>query len=446
MGSHSRKINNNNGQVQNPDSTKTRADQRLRQTRSGSPPRVSFGSGSSVSSGDPFLGPARATRQKVVVDWGSLAGGFGAPLVLASGPSGSEGAPWVAGAGSEAFVAWDERRAQDVHLALLRGGRAVLNRLMGLRDAELVALEGLSGNRAEVVWDQYGHGFPLLKAALITAAGRIEKPVVIAHPGGRDTEAIEISINPRGDLVAAYVHDQASFTGSPRAPGRHGGARVMLSVCEAAVHCTGPRGLRLGATRPVCINPAVAMTSSGTAIMLAAAQDAGAKGCSYPAGVWRATAAPGHRFAAARKIVASGDSPIATSAGPGQAIAALNPGVAPYHTVVWTTIRAAAGSPVSLRRVPDGDVINSPLLAANPGGQFVLVWEHASSHRNPRISLKAAIGAGTKLKHLHRLADGNHPPQSVATAMNAHGDAIVVWNDFTSSGAQSMHDAIYRRR
>lgn len=33
MGSHSRKINKNNGQVQNPDSTETRADQSLRQTQ-----------------------------------------------------------------------------------------------------------------------------------------------------------------------------------------------------------------------------------------------------------------------------------------------------------------------------------------------------------------------------------------------------------------------------
>ncbi len=411
----------------------------------GPPPRVSFGSGSSVSSGDPFVAPVTTTRQTVVVDWGSLAGGFGAPLVLASGPSGSQGAPWVAGAGSEAFVAWDERRAQDVHLVLLRGGRVVVKRALGLRDAELVALEGLSGNRGEIVWDQYGHGFPLLKAALITAAGRIGKPVVIAHPGGRDTAAIEISTNARGDLVAAYVHDQASFTGPHGTPGRHGSARVMLSVCKAALHCTGPRGLRLGATRPVCINPAVAMTSSGTAILVAAAQDGGAKGCSYPAGVWQASAVAGRRFDAARKVVAAGDSPIAAPNGPAQAVAALSPGVAPYQTMAWTTIRAAAGSPVSLRRVPDGDVINSPLLAANAGGQFVLVWEHASSHRNPRISLNAAIGAGTKLKHLHRLADGNHPPQSVATAMNAHGDAIVIWNDFTSSGGQSMHAGIYRR-
>jgi hypothetical protein len=411
----------------------------------GPPPRVSFGAGRSISSASPFVGPAMATRQRVVVDWGSLAGGVRAPLVLASAPSGSEGAPWVAGAGSEAFVAWDERRAQDVQLALLHGGRVVLKRALGLRDAELVALEGLSGNRAEIVWDQYGHGFPLLKAALITPSGRIGKPVLIAHPGGRDTAAIEISINARGDLVAAYVHDEAFFAGHPGTPNRHGSARVMLSVCEPALHCTGPRGLRLGATKPVCIHPAVAMTTNGTAIMLAAAQDADAIGCGDPAAVWQASAAPGHRFATARKIAASGDSPIATPAGRAQAIAALNPGVAPYQTVAWTTIRAAARNPVALRRVPDGDVINPPLLAANGGGRFVLVWEHASSHRNPRISLKAAIGAGTKLKHLHRLADGNHPPQSVATAMNAHGDAIVLWNDFTSSGGQSMHAAIYRR-
>ena len=36
MSTHSRKIINNNGPVQNPDSTETRADQRLRGTRSGS--------------------------------------------------------------------------------------------------------------------------------------------------------------------------------------------------------------------------------------------------------------------------------------------------------------------------------------------------------------------------------------------------------------------------
>ncbi len=352
----------------------------------------------------------------------------------------------MAGTRSEAFVVWNEGRSEKAHVAVLRGARVVLERALGLRKAEPIALAGLSGNRAELVWEQYGHGFPLLKAALVTAAGKIGKPVLIAHPGGDDTAATEISINLGGDLVAAYVHDQASFTGPHGAPSRHGNARVMLSVCRAAVRCTGPRGVGLGATRPVCINPAVVMTSSGSAILVAAAMNGGPIGCGYPAGIWQASALSGHRFGAARKIVASGDSPIATPDGPAQAIAALNPGVAPYQTVAWTTIRAAARSSVSLRRVPDGDVINSPSLAANAGGQFVLVWEHASSHRNPRISLKAAIGAATKLKHLHRLTDSNHPPQSVATAMNAHGDAIVVWNDFTSSGGQNMHAAIYRRR
>jgi hypothetical protein len=95
--------------------------------------------------------------------------------------------------------------------------------------------------------------------------------------------------------------------------------------------------------------------------------------------------------------------------------------------------------------IRDPDTINAPVIAASASDRFVIAWTHASSNNNPKISVRAATGDTRHLAHPQLLAAGSHPPESFVTAIDSRGDAIVLWNDFGSSGSHGMHAAIYRR-
>jgi hypothetical protein len=113
----------------------------------------------------------------------------------------------------------------------------------------------------------------------------------IAHPGSRDTAATELSVNPRGDLIATWVHnDLAAPPGTSPTSGRFIPARLVVALCRPALHCASPETLQLGTTKPACINPAVAISPNGTATVLAAENDWGT-GCDTPLGV-RASVTP----------------------------------------------------------------------------------------------------------------------------------------------------------
>jgi hypothetical protein len=178
------------------------------------------------------------------------------------------------------------------------------------------------------------------------------------------------------------------------------------------------------------------MSPSGTAILVATAQDAaGGLGCSNPVGIWQAIADPGHRPGPATKIAPDG------RAG---AITVLNPGSIPYQTLAWSVLPTAANQTATLAPIPDPKTVNSPSLAANTAGQFVIAWMHSSSDLNGIASLRAATGTGGQLGTPRLLTSRGHQPSNFTAAINARGDVIVAWNDFGPSMGRGMYAAVYR--
>jgi hypothetical protein len=390
-----------------------------------------------------------AATQRLMVDLGTTSGGFAQPLMLASGASGVPGEPKVAMSGPHlAYIAWSQLPKSDLRIAVLRDGHLVGAPDVRLHDAQPVALAPLRGGRAALVWDQYGHGFPFLQYALVDAAGRLGRATRIAHFSGLDTANTELSINDRGQLVAAWVHSGPAKHSKPGQPIANGSARLIVSTCQSVRRCSRPRAIPLGRTRPACVNPAVAISEDGTATVVAAALDPAARGCARPLGIWEGRGAPGHGLGSMSRLVGAGDGPRASPAGRGGALTVFNPGAAPYQTLAWSMLirRRGFSKPVLIR---DPSTIYSPSLAANTDGQFLVAWTHASARRNATLSIRVALGQDGQLGAPEAISSGDVSANSLTTGIDGAGNAIVIWNDFlqssSTSGSFGIFAAVHRR-
>jgi len=120
----------------------------------------------------------------------------------------------------------------------------------------VMALAPLRAGGAAIAWNQYGHGFPTLEYASLNAAGKPSRAMRISHFSGKDSEAVQISINRRGQLVSSWVHDAG------RAHNAHKGfEQLMAAICDSTNRCSAPRVIALGRTRPACVSPAAAAPS-----------------------------------------------------------------------------------------------------------------------------------------------------------------------------------------
>lgn len=183
----------------------------------GPPPMVFAGGAFRSSARESRASKAHASSstQEVTVADGTVLGGLRRSAVLAAGPSGSLTSLYVTVSTPDVgYVVW-EGPSTSLRLGVVCSGKIVVADRQLVADAVPLALFPLAGGRAAVVFDKYGHGTPFLEYGLLSATGRISRIARIAHPGSRDTAATELSVNPRGELIAAWVHDDAA---SPREP------------------------------------------------------------------------------------------------------------------------------------------------------------------------------------------------------------------------------------
>lgn len=385
------------------------------------------------------LEPSAPIGIKVVVDLGSVTNGFGRPLVLSGNGNGTFDGLKVAASGPRlAFVAWSDAGRSVVNIAVLRDGRP--STVHTLHDATPAALTAVGGGRVAVVWNQYGHGFPVLQYALMDEAGHLGPAATIVHFTGRDSAKTQISINDRGELVAAWGQTNAIDylkRGTPFTA-----ARLFASVCEPAGQCTGRREVTVARTRVACIDPAVALSQDGTVTVVAAANDPAPRGCAKSIGVWGGVARRGQTLAATSLIAPAGDQPVAAPAGHKGALAIFNPGGIPHTTLAWSTL-TTDGRFSTPAAVKDSHTINAPVLAANTSGQFVAAWTHAFGFANAPMSLRAASGRGQSFGAPHTIVPARGNANTFAAGIDGRGDALVLWNTFHEGGAANGPSGMY---
>lgn len=380
---------------------------------------------------------ARASTQEVRVAEGSVLGGFRGWGVLAVARSGSLlnlhvtlASPGVG------YVVW-EGPSTTLRLGVICGGRIAVSNRRLISGAVPLALFPLSGGRAAVVFDKYGHGTPFLEYGLLSAAGRIGKLARIAHPGSRDTAATEVSVNARGELIAAWVHDDgASPPGTSPGSARFVAAKLVVARCRPALHCGSPETIGLGRTKPACINPAVAISPRGAATVIAAAAD-WHTGCDKPLGVWASvTSARAANLQPMREIETKGDWPIAQPVGRAGTAMVFNSGLAASDSFASSFLPAAGVARSQTSLLDHGGFWNTgqQLLAPANNGWYVITWSHANRRANPDISLNAVVGHDGQLQRSLVAVGATRHISTYLGATDGHGDAMILFNGSTDTG------------
>lgn len=404
----------------------------------GPPPEVTAGpaSGAASTSVSPI--------QEVVADRGSVQGGFRTPRTLSEATSGSLSSLTVAMSGrGSGYLAWEQGIAIGVYLAVLdRSGVAAAAHLVR-KNAVPLGLFPLRQGKAALVWDQYGHGFPILEYGRVDRAGRLSGVTRVAHLNGHDQIPTQISVNSRGVLAAAWTNGGGTALrhGKPVAVTAH----LIAVTCKPFTSCSALQTIPLGRTRPTCINPAVAVSPDGTTHVLAAANDQAPRGCDRPLGLWETNGSPGGRLRRAVRLSSRGDWPVAALEGRGGAVAAFNPAAIPADTLAWLTLGRASQS-TRPRRLPDRDTVNTPVVSGTEAGSFLIAWEHASSHSNPRISVRAVLGAGHRVGRATGVVPARDNVSSFSAAVDGAGDGILIWNQARQSANANGNFGVFVRR
>jgi hypothetical protein len=405
----------------------------------GPPPKVFFGAAVHARASGDRATPrqARAATQKVSIAEGSFAGGFRRKAVLSVGRSGTLSNLYVAESTPDVgYVVW-QGPSTALRLGVVCDRKiVVLNRRL-VRDAVPLALFPLSGGRAAVVFDKYGHGTPFLEYGLLSERGRMGKIARIAHPGPRDTAATELSVNARGELVAAWVHnDGASPQGiSPTSP-RFVPAQLVVASCRPALHCRSPETIPLGTAHPACINPAVAISPDGTVTVIAAADDWGT-GCDKPLGVRASvTTAGSANLRPMHKIQTEGDWPIAEPVGEAGTVWVFNSGLASSGSFSSSFLPATGIAHSRTSLLDKGGFWNygQQLLSPANNGWYVITWSHANRRTNPNLSLKAVVGHDGHLEHSLVAVSATHQISAYLGAADGRGDAMILYSGSTDRG------------
>jgi hypothetical protein len=404
----------------------------------GPPPMVYAGGAfrSSARESKASMAAANSSSQEVTVAHGSVLDGFRRSAVLAAGPSGSLLSLHVTVSTPDVgYVVW-QGPSTSLRLGVVCSGTIVVSNRRLVTDAVPLALFPLTGGRAAVVFDKYGHGTPFLEYGLLSPTGRMGKIARIAHPGSRDTAATELSVNPRGDLIATWVHnDLASSPGTSPSSSRFIPARLVVALCRPALHCASPEAIRLGTTKPACINPAVAISPNGTATVIAAESDWGT-GCDAPLGV-RASVTPAGspHLQPTRTIQTKGDWPTAEPIGRAGTMMVFNSGLASSDSFSSSFLPATDAARTRTSLLDNGGFWNTgqQLLAPANNGWYVITWSHANRRANANVSLKAVVGHDGQLQRSSVAVGATQHISGYLGATDGHGNAMILFDGSTAT-------------
>ena len=376
------------------------------------------------------------TTQSVQVATGTFASGFAPSVQLTTGPSGSlTNLQATVSSPNVGYVTWEQMPGPTLRIGVICNGTVAVHDRQLRADAVPLALFPLSGGRAALVFDQYGHGTPLLDYGVLSPKGILGRVVTIAHPGSADTAATELSVNARGELIAAWVHnDLIALPGSSPSSPTYKTAQLMLAVCRPALHCSAPESVQLANAKPVCINPAVAIAPDGSTTVIAAATGIDATGCDIPLGVWAAVTHSTPRTM--RRIEANGDFPVAEPVGSAGTIVALNPGRERANSFGWSIVSSTGSAPLRATLLDRGGWWNTgqtPLSPAN-NGWYLLTWTHANRHNNPNLSLRAAVGHDGRVQPAAVVLGAKTHIAAQLGASDGRGDAIILYSGSTDTG------------
>ena len=315
--------------------------------------------------------------QTIVVDRGSLQGGFQEPVVVA-GPIHEYVRLSVALATSGiAYVVWSSTSRGPTTISTAPRGRAFsAPRQLLPAGAKLLALLQSTKGRVAAVWsnDEISSvPWPVLHYALLRPDGRLGHVVTLGR-FGVPLFGEHFVLNDRGEFAVVGVTDNGGGYGG------HWPPRPVIDVCDAAERCSGPRAMAVGpiGRGETQVEDSLALSGDGTLTVFASA---GSVGChprsSQCGGTWAVVRTPSGRWLAARelsRVVVGGGDIAGIVDGPRSSLAVygFKQNGSSYY---WSALEADGA------RVTHAAIVDGP-TGYKPQGEPVLSADSAGSSRS----------------------------------------------------------------
>jgi hypothetical protein len=391
----------------------------------GTPPQVVMGAARAVA-----VRAAKWTGSTVVVDRGTVVGGFKLPVVLSRHGTDQPNGLHVALSGpGVAYAAWSEFPGAWMVATAPPNGEFSAPRPLLPAGGQLIALASGTAGPVLAVWAEFPplrlHQHGSLDYARLGPGGQLGRTVMLSSLQGDDSAQTAVAVNDRGALVAAWVRG----VGSP--------ASVVRAVlCTATGRCAVTPSVESFRTAP--FNVAVALAGDGTASVVS---DVGING-----GVLAEASRDGGPFSLAQRLASTGSAPVATADGLDGALAVFTGQIGGFaRGLVWSLLPATGTRFAKARAVGDPNAIYSPVLAANLAGQFVIAWnDQAGTNANAAYSsVAAATGSGQRLSRPAVIAPSDVAAQTIKTGIDGAGNAIVIWNKWVGHEPRGVFAAVH---
>ncbi len=376
---------------------------------------------------------------EVVLDQGTVDGGFGAPVVLSTHASdGPEGLQVAISGTGVAYVAWEEKSGTWMISSASSGGSFISpHRLLPGRE-QLSGLVRSPAGPIAAVW--FGPS-SLLRYALLRPDGTLGRTITVGRWNGSAGGA-QFALNDRGEFAALDIVGRVEEGTVPPAP--------LVHICDAAGRCSRPHELRFGhIPAKADENNAIALSDDGTVTVLASFSKLPTHpAANTPLGLWAAVRRPGKRWSIPQELSRAGDEPLAVADGEGSAMVLFNHFWTPHLRFLGnrleTSTLPSTGTHMTRPTLVRGLEAPEPsTLVTNTSGAYLIVGIPRQPESAGNASIIAVSGSAGGLGSAHLVISGEvsgHPPPA---GIDRNGDAVVLWDEDSNSGTQGVFASIH---
>jgi hypothetical protein len=376
---------------------------------------------------------------EVVLDQGSVDGGFGAPVVLSThGSDGPEGLQVAISGTGVAYAAWEQKSGPWMISSASPGGSFINPHKLLPGHDQLSSLVRSPAGPVAAVW--FGPS-SLLRYALLRPDGTLGRAITVGRWNG-PAAGTPFALNDHGEFAALDLVGQVEEGTVPPAP--------LVHICNAAGRCYRPHELRIGhIPAKADENNAIALSDDGTVTALAAfSKPPKHPAANTPLGLWAAVRRPGKRWSTPQELSRAGDEPLAVAGGEGSAIVLFDHFWTPHLRFLGNRLETSTlpSTGTHLRRPTVVRGLEAPepsTLVANTSGAYLIVGVPRESEFAGKASIVAVSASAGGLGSAHLVVSGEvsgHPPPA---GIDRNGDAVVLWDQVSESGSQGVFTATH---
>jgi hypothetical protein len=378
----------------------------------------------------------------VVLDPGTVDGGFGAPVVVSThGSDGPEGLQVAISGTGVAYAAWEQKSGQWMISSAASGGSFTVHHTLLPGRGQLSSLVRSPAGPVAAVWFAWIGKTPLLRYALLRPDGTLGRTITVGRWNGSAGEA-SFALNDRGEFAALDLVGQVEEGTVPPAP--------LVHVCSAAGRCSRPHELRFGhIPAKADENQAITLSEDGTVTVLASFSKLPAHpAANTPLGLWAAVRRPGKHWSVPQELSRAGEEPLAVADSEGSAMVLFDHFWTPHLRFLGnrleTSTLPATGTQLTRPTVVYGLEAPEPsTLVANASGDYLIVGIPRHSESTGEQSIVAVSGSAGSLASANLIVSGEvsgHPPPA---GIDRNGDEVVLWDEDSESGYHGVFTATH---